>query len=125
MTNKKLIYLAGPTGVGKTDMSITLAEKLNTEIVSCDSRQLFKELKIGTSPPSKKQLNEIKHHFIHSKSIHDIYNAGLYEKDAIKVLNELFKINDYVLLVGGSGLYADSIMSVSYTHLTLPTKRIV
>ena len=110
MTNKKLIYLAGPTGVGKTDVSITLAEKLNTEIVSCDSRQLFKELKIGTSPPSKKQLKEIKHHFIHSKSIHDIYNAGLYEKDAIKVLNELFKINDNVLLVGGSGLYADSIM---------------
>ena len=110
MTNKKLIYLAGPTGIGKTDISITLAEKLNTEIVSCDSRQLFKELKIGTSPPSKKQLKEIKHHFIHSKSIHDIYNAGLYEKDAIKVLNELFKINDNVLLVGGSGLYADSIM---------------
>tara|TARA_X000000950_G_scaffold158226_1_gene194036 strand:- start:710 stop:1612 length:903 start_codon:yes stop_codon:yes gene_type:complete len=110
MTNKKLIYLAGPTGIGKTDISITLAEKLNTEIVSCDSRQLFKELKIGTSPPSKKQLKEIKHHFIHSKSIHDIYNAGLYEKDAIKVLNKLFKINDTVLLVGGSGLYADSIM---------------
>ena len=110
MTNKKLIYLAGPTGVGKTDISITLAEKLNTEIVSCDSRQFFKELKIGTSPPSKKQLKEIKHHFIHSKSIHDIYNAGLYEKDAIKVLNKLFKINDTVLLVGGSGLYADSIM---------------
>jgi len=110
MTNKKLIYLAGPTGIGKTDISITLAEKLNTEIVSCDSRQFFKELKIGTSPPSKKQLKEIKHHFIHSKSIHDIYNAGLYEKDAIKVLNKLFKINDTVLLVGGSGLYADSIM---------------
>lgn len=110
MTNKKLIYIAGPTGVGKTDISISLAKKLNTEIVSCDSRQLFKELKIGTSPPSKKQLKEIKHHFIHSKSIHDIYNAGLYEKDAIKVLNELFKINDNVLLVGGSGLYADSIM---------------
>ena len=110
MTNKKLIYLAGPTGVGKTDISITLAEKLNTEIVSCDSRQVFKELNIGTCPPSKKQLKEIKHHFIHSKSIHDIYNAGLYEKDAIKVLNKLFKINDTVLLVGGSGLYADSIM---------------
>lgn len=110
MTNKKLIYLAGPTGVGKTDISITLAEKLNTEIVSCDSRQLFKELKIGTSPPSKKQLKAIKHHFIHSKSIHDIYNAGLYEKDAIKVLNELFRLNDNVLLVGGSGLYADSII---------------
>ena len=110
MTNKKLIYLAGPTGVGKTDISITLAEKLNTEIVSCDSRQLFKELKIGTSPPSKKQLKAVKHHFIHSKSIHDIYNAGLYENDAMKVLNELFKINDNVLLVGGSGLYADSIM---------------
>ena len=69
MTNKKLTYLAGPTGVGKTDISISLAEKLNTEIVSCDSRQVFKELNIGTCPPSKKQLKEIKHHFIHSKRL--------------------------------------------------------
>ena len=80
MTSKKLIYIAGPTGVGKTELSIVIANKLNTEIISCDSRQFFKELKIGTSPPSKKQLKEVNHHFIHNKSIHDVYNVGLYEK---------------------------------------------
>ena len=68
MTSKKLIYIAGPTGVGKTELSIAIAKKLNTEIISCDSRQFFKELKIGTSPPSRKQLDTIKHHFIHNKS---------------------------------------------------------
>ena len=80
MTNKKLIYIAGPTGIGKTDISIILAKKLKTEIISCDSRQFYKELKIGTSPPTKKQLSEVNHYFIHNNSIHDIYNVGLYEK---------------------------------------------
>ena len=110
MTSKKLIYIAGPTGIGKTDISISLAKKLKTEIISCDSRQFYKELKIGTSPPTKKQLSEVNHYFIHNKSIHDIYNVGLYEKDAIRVINKLFNKNDNVILVGGSGLYADSII---------------
>ena len=110
MTSKKLIYIAGPTGVGKTDLSISLAKKLKTEIISCDSRQFFKELKIGTSPPTKKQLNEVNHHFIHNKSIHDIYNVGLYEKEAISAINMLFNKNENIILVGGSGLYADSII---------------
>ena len=110
MTNKNLIYIAGPTGVGKTELSIAVAKKLNTEIISCDSRQFFKELKIGTSPPSKKQLKEVNHHFIHNKSIHDVYNVGLYEKEATKVLTELFHKKDNIILVGGSGLYADSII---------------
>lgn len=108
--NKNLIYIAGPTGVGKTDLSIEIAKKFNTDIVSCDSRQFYKELKIGTSPPSNTQLSEVKHHFIHNKSIHDKYNVGLYEKDAIAVINDLFKEKDNLILVGGSGLYADSIM---------------
>ena len=108
--NKNLIYIAGPTGVGKTDLSIEIAKKFNTDIVSCDSRQFYKELKIGTSPPSNSQLKEVKHHFIHHKSIHDVYNVGKYEKDAITVINDLFKEKDNLILVGGSGLYADSIM---------------
>ena len=109
--NKNLIYIAGPTGIGKTNLSIEIAKKLNTEIISCDSRQFYKELKIGTSPPSTSQLNQIKHHLIHNKSIHDVYNVGLYEKEAIQLVNKLFEENDILILVGGSGLYADSIMN--------------
>ena len=108
--NKNLIYIAGPTGVGKTDLSLEIAKKFNTDIVSCDSRQFYKELKIGTSPPSNSQLKEVKHHFIHNKSIHYLYNVGKYEKEAITVINDLFKEKDNLILVGGSGLYADSIM---------------
>ena len=110
MTSKNLIYIAGPTGIGKTEISINLAKELNTEIISCDSRQFYKELKIGTSPPNDKQLEEVTHHFIYNKSIHDNYNVGMYEDDAIKKINELFTDKDYLILVGGSGLYADSIM---------------
>jgi len=110
MTSKNLIYIAGPTGIGKTEISISLAKELNTEIISCDSRQFYKELKIGTSPPDDKQLEEVTHHFIHNKSIHDKYNVGMYEDDAIKKISKLFTDKDYLILVGGSGLYADSIM---------------
>jgi tRNA dimethylallyltransferase len=109
--NKNLIYIAGPTGIGKTNLSIEIAKKLNTEIISCDSRQFYSELKIGTSPPSPSQLNQIRHHLIHNKSIHDVYNVGLYEKEAIQLVNKLFEENDILILVGGSGLYADSIMN--------------
>jgi len=109
-TNKNLIYIAGPTGVGKTELSIELAKKLKTEIISCDSRQFYKELEIGTCPPTKHQLKEIKHHFIHNKSIHDRYNVGLYEKDAVHKINKLFEDREYLILVGGSGLYADSVI---------------
>ena len=110
-TNKTLIFIAGPTGIGKTDFSIKIAKELNTEIISCDSRQFYKELLIGTSPPTKYQLKEVKHHFIHNKSIHDQYNVGLYEKDAIEVIDNLFNRKDHLILVGGSGLFADSIIS--------------
>ena len=108
--NKNLIYISGPTGVGKTDLSIEIAKKFNTEIVSCDSRQFYKELKIGTSPPSNNQLAEVKHHFIHNKNIQDVYNVGKYEKEAISKLNSLFKKNESIVLVGGSGLYANSVI---------------
>ena len=108
--SKTLIYVAGPTGIGKTSLSIEIAKRLNTEVVSCDSRQFYKELKIGTSPPSKKQLNEVKHHFIHNKSIVDEYSVGDYEKDAINKISSIFNNNNNAVLVGGSGLYADSIL---------------
>jgi len=109
-TNKNLLYIAGPTGVGKTELAIELAKKLKTEIISCDSRQFYKELEIGTCPPTERQLKEVKHHFIHNKSIHDRYNVGLYEKDAIHKINKLFEDKEYLILVGGSGLYADSVI---------------
>ena len=108
--NKNLIYISGPTGVGKTDLSIEIAKKFNSEIVSCDSRQFYKELKIGTSPPSNNQLAEVKHHFIHNKNIQDVYNVGKYEKEAISKLNSLFEKNESIVLVGGSGLYANSVI---------------
>ena len=108
--SKTLIYVAGPTGIGKTSLSIELAKKLKTDIISCDSRQFYKELKIGTSPPTNNQLNEIRHYFIHNRSIRDDYSVGEYEKDSIDIITQLFKKKDYLILVGGSGLYADSIL---------------
>ena len=127
MTNKKLIYIAGPTGIGKTELSIKIAQKLKTEIISCDSRQFFKELKIGTSPPSLEQLDTVKHHFIHHKSIHDDYNVGKFEKDAINLINSLFLNYDNLILVGGSGLYADSILYGidKFPAIPIATKNII
>ncbi len=107
--NKKIIVIVGPTAVGKTFTSIELAKKMNTEIISCDSRQFYKELLIGTAPPNKNQLQEVRHHFIHNLSITDNYNAGIYENDAIKIITEIHKKKDSILVVGGSGLYVDAI----------------
>ena len=110
MSNKSLIYIAGPTGVGKTKISIELAKKFKTEIVSCDSRQFYKELKIGTAPPSSDDLKEVKHHFIQNKSIEEIFTVGDFEKEAINKIDTLFNLHDTLIMVGGSGLYADAIM---------------
>jgi tRNA dimethylallyltransferase len=108
-TIKKLFIILGPTASGKTALSILLAEKLRTEIISCDSRQFYKELKIGAAPPNKEQLQKIKHHFIQHLSIKDNYSTGEYEEDAIKKISSLFKKYDNLILVGGSGLYIDAI----------------
>ena len=108
-TTKKLFIILGPTASGKTALSIELAKKLNTEIISCDSRQFYKELKIGAAPPSKEQLQKIKHHFIQHLSIKENYNIGRFEEDSIKKISSLFKIYDNLILVGGSGLYIDAI----------------
>jgi len=103
--SKYLISIVGPTGIGKTKLAIEVAKAYKTEIISSDSRQFYKELKIGTAVPSAEELAEVKHHFIQHISVKTAYSVGDFEKDAIEVLNELFKTNDVVVMVGGSGLY--------------------
>jgi tRNA dimethylallyltransferase len=107
---KKLIVIAGPTAVGKTDFAINLAQKLETEIISCDSRQIFKEIKIGTARPSDEELKKVKHHFIASHSIFDYYNASMYEVEALKLTEKLFSKYDNLILAGGSGLYINALL---------------
>ena len=107
---KYLITIVGPTAIGKTALSITLAQHFNCEIISCDSRQFFKEMTIGTAVPSTEELASAKHHFIQNKSIFENYTVGDFEKDAISKLEELFLTNDYVVMVGGSGLYVDAVL---------------
>lgn len=107
--NNYLISVVGPTAIGKTTLSIALAKFFNTEIISADSRQFYKEMHIGTAVPTLEELQEIKHHFIQHKSIHEDYNVGTFEKDAISCLDGLFKNNNIVVMVGGSGLYLDAV----------------
>lgn len=106
---KYLIVLTGPTGIGKTRVGIEMAKHFNTEIISADSRQLFKELSIGTAVPSASQQSEIKHHFIQSLSIAENYNASKFESEALEVLGNLFESHKVVLMVGGSMLYVDAV----------------
>lgn len=107
---KKLITIVGPTAIGKTALSIALANHYNCEIVSCDSRQFFKEMTIGTAVPSQEELASATHHFIQNKSVFDNYTVGDFEKEALSKIEALFQDNDYVILVGGSGLYVDAIL---------------
>lgn len=102
---KFLVVIAGPTAVGKTDFCVRLAQNLNTEVISADSRQFYRELNIGTAKPSIGELLGVKHHFINSHSIDVLYSAGSFERDALAVLETLFKTKDVVILTGGSGLY--------------------
>jgi tRNA dimethylallyltransferase len=104
-----LIVVLGPTGVGKSDISIQLAKHYRTEIISADSRQFYKELCIGTAVPSKRDLNEIPHHFIQNKSIHDYYNVSSFEVESLELLDTLFNRINPVILTGGSMLYLDTI----------------
>lgn len=110
MNDKKtLIVLIGPTGVGKTDLSIKIAEKYGSPIISADSRQLYSDLKIGTAAPTKEYLNRVKHYFVGTLKLTDYYSAAQYESEAISLLEELFKTNDTILLTGGSMMYIDAI----------------
>jgi len=106
---KTLIVIAGPTGIGKTDLSIELAQMLDTFIISSDSRQIYKELNIGVARPSKEDLAKIRHFMIANKSIYDYYSAGKYELEVVDILKDIFKSKDVVLLVGGSGMYIDAV----------------
>ena len=108
-SHKTLISIVGPTAIGKTALSIKLAQHFNTEILSADSRQFFKEMQIGTAAPTPTELASATHHFIHHKSVKDVYNVGSFEKDAIEKLEELFKVHNVVVMVGGSGLYVDAV----------------
>ncbi len=107
---KYLITVVGPTAIGKTALSIKLANHFQCEIVSCDSRQFYREMSIGTAVPDESELVAAKHHFIHNKSIFDSYSVGDFEKDAIETLDTLYKTNDFAILVGGSGLYVDAVL---------------
>lgn len=104
-----LLVLLGPTGVGKTDLSIAIAEKLRCEIISCDSRQFYSEMSIGTAIPDAVLLRKIKHHFIKFISVRDYYSSSLFERDVVNLLPSLFKVNNVVLMAGGSGLYIDAV----------------
>ena len=104
-----LIVILGPTGIGKTDVAIKIATELDTYIISADSRQVFKELNIGTAIPDTSQLKKIKHFFIQHKSIHDYYSASIYEQEVISLLKKIFPVKEKVVMAGGSGLYIDAV----------------
>lgn len=104
-----LIVLIGPTGIGKTDLSLNIAEHYNTEIISADSRQLYADLKIGTAAPTPEQLARVKHHFVGTLQLTDYYSAAQYEAEVMKKLDELFKKHSVIVLTGGSMMYVDAV----------------
>lgn len=108
---KKLITISGQTASGKTNLSIRLAQDLNCSIISCDSRQFYKEMSIGTAVPSKLELSKANHYFIHHKSVKDNYTVGNFQNDALKLIENLFKKDDYIILTGGSGMYMDAVVN--------------
>ena len=105
----KLIVITGPTAVGKTSIAIEVAKALRTEIISCDSRQMYREMRIGTAVPTAKELAAVPHHFIGNLSIHDYYNVSMFEQECLQLLNKLFTKYQTVVMTGGSGLYIDAL----------------
>ena len=110
MKKKVLLAVVGPTAIGKTALGIQLAKHFDTEILSADSRQFFKEMEIGTAVPSQEELAQVPHHFIQHKSIFEPYSVGDFEKEAMGLLDGLFQQKDTVVMVGGSGLYVDAVV---------------
>lgn len=110
MVNRKtLVLLLGPTGVGKTELSLRVAEHYRSPILNCDSRQIFRSIPIGTAAPTAQELARAKHYFIATRDLQDDYNAGQYERDALELLDQLFLTHDVVVMTGGSMLYADAV----------------
>ncbi|MDZ7646358.1 MAG: tRNA (adenosine(37)-N6)-dimethylallyltransferase MiaA [Cytophagales bacterium] len=108
--DKRLIVLVGPTAVGKTAVAIQLARHFKTEIISADSRQIYRELEIGTAKPTEQELKQVKHHFINTHSINQTYDAGSYERDALALISKLFEKYNPLILCGGSGLYVKAVL---------------
>ena len=109
-SKKTLITIVGPTAIGKTSLSILIASYFNTEVISCDSRQFYKEMTIGTAVPEKEELATVPHHFIQNRSIVEDYNVGAFEKDVLTTLDTLFEKHNTVVMVGGSGLYVQAVL---------------
>ena len=105
----KLIVITGPTAVGKTEVAIDVAKSLRTEIISCDSRQMYREMRIGTAVPTAEELSAVPHHFIGNLSIHDYYNVSMFEQECLQLLDKLFMKYQTVVMTGGSGLYIDAL----------------
>lgn len=111
-TNRRLLIILGPTAVGKTDFSIETALRYGSPVISCDSRQIYKEMTIGTAVPSPEQLAAVRHYFIHSHSVSDVYTAGKYEVEALKLINDLFdQGHETLVMAGGSGFYVDALVN--------------
>ncbi len=108
---KYLLVIAGPTAIGKTKLAIELAKHYKTVILSADSRQFYREMNIGTAKPKLNELEEVKHYFINNKSVGELFGAGHFEKEAIPMLDELFKEHPLIIVVGGSGLYIDALLN--------------
>lgn len=109
MSKNTLICIVGPTAVGKTNVAIRLAKSLSAEILSCDSRQFFKEMSIGTAKPTRDEMDGVYHHFIDSHSIHDSYSVGDFERDCLNKLDTIFENTTVAIMVGGSGLYVKAV----------------
>ena len=111
MANRRfLVLIVGPTAVGKTDFCLKLANFFNSEIISCDSRQFYREMNLGTAKPSESELSLVRHHFINSLSVEDVYDVKKFENEAIDLLENLFQKHQILILTGGSGLFADAVI---------------